>query len=304
MTQPNRAEALRDNRADSLARRPPGPSPPDSQPGQYVGRAKLIGAYLVEIKRVVEDPNQPRKTFPAESIDRLADSFRARGQLVPILARYEATMDLFVIVDGGRRFRAAKIAGLTDIAMVDVTKKPADEILEIQLVTNALREDVRPIEQALAYRQLMERRGYSLRQLGERLSVDHSSISKALALLDDLAPTVQAAVDAGEIGPAVAYEISRVKDRVEQVELAARAKAGDLPRDELRERIAKARPAGKGRGSKARSAKLPTSWIDRRPGGVKVTVEAKRGLGPMAIVEALRGALATAQDEAEVEPTG
>jgi len=298
MARPFQSEAMRGNMADSLARRPAIANAPMTagQAGQFSGRAKMVGACVIEMGRLVTDADQPRKTFTPESIEQLASSIKARGQLVPILARWSPDLDRYVIVDGERRYRASLAAGLASLAAVDVTNLDPGEILEVQLVTNALREDVLPIEQARAYRSLMEAKGYSQRELADRLNVDHSTITRALAMLNLPAP-IQAAVDAGEIRPQAAYELSRVADPTEQADLAERARAGDLGRDELRARVARpAKPKGRG----ASKPKLPTTRTFRPPGGLKVTVEGRKGFDILSLAEALRGALAIVEAEVGV----
>jgi ParB family chromosome partitioning protein len=93
-----------------------------------------------------------------------------------------------------------------------------DERLAIQLVENALREDLRPVEQARAYRSLMDARGWTMTDLAAELSVHQTSVSRALALLD-LPCTVQEQVEQGALPPATAYEISKA----EGTEIARRA---------------------------------------------------------------------------------
>ncbi len=291
MANPFRSDALKSNMAESLARRPAGPAVV-GQAGQFNGRAKLVGACVVEIGRLVPDADQPRKSFPAESIERLAESFKARGQLVPILARWSAPLDRYIIVDGERRYRAALVAGVSSLAAVDVTQADPAEILEVQLVINALREDVQPVEQARSYESLMKAKGYSQRQLADRLNVDHSTIARALAMLTLPAP-IQEAVDAGAIRPQAAYELSRVEDPAEQADLAERAKAGNLKREELRARVARtSKPKGRG----GKPAKVTERFI-RTATGPRVTVEWSRGLGPETIAAALRDALAVVEGE-------
>jgi len=306
MAKPFDSGALRGNMAESLARRPSIAlaTTPADQAGQFTGRAKLVGACTIEVGRLVADEDQPRKSFSSESIERLASSIRTRGQLVPILARWSPEIDRYVIVDGERRFRAAIQAGLANLAAVDVTHASAEDVLEIQLVTNALREDVQPVEQARSYRKLMEAKGYSQRQLAERLSVDHTTITRALAMLSLPGP-IQEAVDAGEIRPQTAYELSRVDDPSEQAELAERARAGDLKREELRQRVTKSPKGGKAGagGRNAKAAKLPSARTFRTASGIRITAERGRGVDPLALVEALREALGQAEAEvAAVSP--
>jgi ParB family chromosome partitioning protein len=224
---------------------------------------------------------RPPEEFAPEGLARLAASLRTKGQLAPIRVRWDEAAERYVIVCGERRWRAAEIAGLPSLSCV-VMEGPADpgELLALQLVENCVREDLRPIEQARAFRALVDRNAWTVRQLADELNISHVSVVRALALLDLPAP-VQDRVEVGDLPAATAYEISKVPDPAAQAELAREAVAGRLKRDEIRER---ARPKGRG-GSKV------TSRVLKTPGG-RVTVELKRGEGDRAIRETLAEALA------------
>ena len=111
---------------------------------------------------------------------------------------------------------------------------------------NCLREDLKPIEQAKAFRAILDSTGLSQRQLAERLQISHVNIVRSLALLD-LPESVQASVEQGELAPQTAYEISKLGDVGEQATLAREAVGGKLKRETIRERVATA-PRGEGRG--------------------------------------------------------
>ena len=137
---------------------------------KYQGCTRIKSALLIQVDRVAADPNQPRKEFEAESLRQLADSLKERGQLQPIRVRWDAAMERWVIIAGERRWRAAVQAGLLTITAVEAAKPlTADEILEEQLIENCVREDLKPIEQARAYKALIDSRGISQRQLAETL---------------------------------------------------------------------------------------------------------------------------------------
>jgi ParB family chromosome partitioning protein len=110
------------------------------------------------------------------------------------------------------------------------------ELLSIQLVENALREDLRPVEQARAYRQLMEANGWSAAGLAGELNVNPSTVARALALLDLPGP-VQEAVEQGDLPAQSAYEISKLPDPRMQAAVAAAAVQEDLPRTEIVELV-------------------------------------------------------------------
>ena len=223
--------------------RAPVPAPALSgRTDKYEGTTAIKGARSVPLAMIVADPNQPRKDFDDDALGRLARSLKDRGQLMPARVRWSEDTGRWVLVAGERRFRAAGIAGLTHLLCVEAQRPlSGDELLEEQLTENCVREDLKPVEQARAYRALMESRGMSQRQLAEHLHVAPSSVTEALALLSLPAP-IQADVDAGEIAAGTAYEISKVADPVRQETLATLAKGGRLKRSQARE-LARPKPA-------------------------------------------------------------
>lgn len=260
---------------------------------KYKGAARLKDAFAIELERLVSDPNQPRKEFDPEELDRLAASLKARGQLQPARVRYDGDSGLWVIIAGERRFRAARLAGLPTLVCVEAKGSlTPDEVLEDQLVENCVREDLKPIEQARAFKALLERRGGSYRQLAESLSISHQAVVRALALLD-LPADLQEKVDAGIVPPSSAAEVARLEDEADQRELLARVESGTMTRDEV-SRAVRARGArtvstkGRGGHSKGRSVPLVDDRPRRAPNGVRVRIEATPRHSIADIVSALR----------------
>jgi ParB family chromosome partitioning protein len=295
MSTPNASERLRSiagaNIAESIGRPPSGsgiaPNLSAARPAdqdRFTGLNRVKGAFRIPPDRIVPDPNQPRKEFDPEALEQLARSLQERGQLQPIRVRWDATMEQWVIIAGERRWRAAIQAGLPTVAAIEAAAPlTEDEILEEQLVENCIREDLKPVEQARAFKALMASRGLSQVQLAERLHIGQGTIAKALALLT-LPEPIQASVDSGAIAPNTAYELTKVTDPAEQAELAREAAAGRLKRDEVQER---ARARRKSRG--ARKERKVTSRVFRTTMG-KATVELRKGSGNEAILDVLREA--------------
>ncbi|HMB03274.1 MAG TPA: ParB/RepB/Spo0J family partition protein [Isosphaeraceae bacterium] len=288
----NDEEARRNRLASMTDNRPEVPATGSARPNQYQGRTQLREACSIRVDRITPDPNQPRTEFDQEAMERLAASLRERGQLQPIRVRWDEPLGLYVVVLGERRWRAARLAGLESLTCVVVAGEPtAEDLLEDQLVENALREDLKPVEQAKAYRALMTSRGLTQVQLAERLHIGQGTVAKALALLTLPGP-IQASVDAGEIGPDAAYQLTKVADSGEQAELAKEAAAGLLKRDELKERT-RTRRKGRGPGK-------PRKQIERvfkTTAGPKITVEHRRGLDMPTALAALREAVHTLETE-------
>jgi len=232
-----RLRAFTANIDDSTAPERAGASPAVTlapQGGRHQGVSRVKGALELPLDRLVADPAQPRREFEPESLERLARSLRTRGQLQPIRVRWDETLNQWMVVTGERRFRAAQLAGLATLACVE-TEQPLspDEVLEDQLTENCLRDDLLPMEQARAFRALMERRGWSQRQLAEHLAMAPSTVSRVVALLE-LPDDIQEDVEGGKITPDLAYEIGKEKDPDERARLTGEARAGRLSRDQAR----------------------------------------------------------------------
>jgi ParB family chromosome partitioning protein len=150
----------------------------------------------VPISSLGPNPSQPRHQFPAASLAELADSIRKRGVLQPVLVE-AAGEGRYVIVAGERRVRAAKLAGLDRVPVIVRSFSP-EERLEIALIENLQREDLTPIEEAKAFRQLMEASGQTQEQVAAKVGKDRTTVTNSLRLLK-LPGKMQDAVERGEL---------------------------------------------------------------------------------------------------------
>jgi len=253
---------------------------------------KVRDALLIPTDKIQRDDDQPREEFDEAALERLAESLRTRGQLQPIRVRWDEGRGAYLLVLGERRWRAATMAGIATMSCI-VHDGPVEspELLALQLVENALREDLKPVEQAKAYRRLMDAHGWSGNQLARELSVDQAAVSRTLALLS-LPATVQAQVEAGELAPRTAYEISKLPDPDAQVELADQAVASGITRDQVQATV-KARKLGKAKAEPGAKREY------KYPDGAKVTVTLPPGMaGTAAYLEMLRRAVKDTQAEA------
>lgn len=281
-------------RATTLGGRP-GAFPPGMDPGQAVGRpARLEGvrgdrsSAWIAIGRIVRDEAQPREEFDPETLERLAASLRSRGQLQPCRVRWDEGRGVYVLIAGERRWRAAQMAGLAELQCVIHEGEPsADELLGLQLVENALRDDLRPVEQARAYRRLLDARGWTMTELAAELHLHQTTVSRALDLLN-LASTVQERVEQGQLAPSSGAEIARLDSAEDQVAVAEAASEQGLGRDEVRELV----QAVKAR-RKPPAPKPDPVTLDL--GACTVQVRWKKADGPD-LVKALRQALKLAQE--------
>ena len=140
------------------------------------------GVREIEITRIQPNPNQPRTHFDEEALDELAQSIRERGLLQPILVRPEG--DNFQIVAGERRWRAAQRAQLHSIPAIVRTQIDEAETAELALIENIQREDLNAIEEAEAYRQLIDRYGHGQDDVGKLVHKSRSHVANLMRLLD------------------------------------------------------------------------------------------------------------------------
>jgi ParB family chromosome partitioning protein len=293
----NLAESMGANRVGRA-----GEAAASEKPDRLDGTERLRAAAMIELDRIVPDPDQPRKEFEEASIERLAASLEEHGQLQPIAVRWSESMSRYLIVSGERRWRASMRAGRSKIAAVIIEGERTDsQVLEMQLVENCLREDLQPIEQARAFRTLMDRNGWSALRLGRTIQMSESTIIKALALLT-LPAAVQERVESGELAPSVAYEVSRLDDPEAQRKVAARVVSEGLSRAETVEAVRRAASKPKAGGAKGGGAgkgkpKLPTTRVIRTEAGPRFTVEYRKGLDHSVMISAVEEMLAKLRAE-------
>lgn len=151
---------------------------------------------LVPVEKIIPNPNQPRRDFKADALQELASSIRVKGVIQPLIVR--ALPDgRYEIVAGERRWRAAQLAQLHDVPVV-VREFTDSEVIEVAIIENIQRADLNAIEEALAFRQLMDRFGHTQEKLAEALSKSRSHIANLLRLLS-LPDEVQSHVREGTL---------------------------------------------------------------------------------------------------------
>lgn len=198
---------------------------------------------LVPLDHIEANPEQPRKSFDAESIHELADSIRSKGVLQPILVE-ELAQGRYRIVAGERRYRASLEAGLSEVPVL-VRSFTVLERLEIALIENIQRRDLNPLEEAEAIRTLIESAGINQEEAARRLGMKRSSVANAVRLLR-LPEQVRHALVVEEITAGHARALLSIKDDTQLVQagelvvehglsvrvteaLAARVLSGDSP---------------------------------------------------------------------------
>ncbi|MBO4458259.1 MAG: ParB/RepB/Spo0J family partition protein [Butyrivibrio sp.] len=170
----------------------------------------------VNITKVEPNRNQPRKTFDEDSLLELAESIKQYGVINPLIVTDRT--DYYEIVGGERRWRAAKKAGLKEVPVIikDLTDH---EIAEIALIDNIQREDINPIEEALAYKRLIDEFGYTQDVVADKVSKSRVTITNSLRLLK-LCEKVRQMVSEGLLTTGHARALISVENEEEQISLA------------------------------------------------------------------------------------
>lgn len=138
----------------------------------------------VPIEFIEPNPDQPRRTFDADRLEELAASIREKGVIQPLIVRRHPRKDNhYEIVAGERRWRAAQIAQQHELPVI-IRDLSDTEVLEVAIIENIQRADLNPLEEALSYRQLMDRFGHTQEKLAEALSKSRSHIANQLRLLN------------------------------------------------------------------------------------------------------------------------
>ncbi len=179
---------------------------------------KESGEIFVKVSRIEPNHEQPRKDFKEEQLQELADSIRQYGVLQPLLVQKRG--DLYEIIAGERRWRAAKMAGIKEIPVV-IREYGKQQAMEIALIENVQREDLNPIEEAIAYQRLMQEFHLKQEEIAERVSKNRSTITNSMRLLN-LVPEVQQMLVEGLISSGHARSLLALSDPEQQILLAER----------------------------------------------------------------------------------
>jgi ParB family chromosome partitioning protein len=161
-------------------------------PQRAAGSAAVVD---VPLARIVPNPHQPRRHMDEAGLEELAASIREHGVLQPVLVT--ETLDGYQLIAGERRVRASRLAGLERIPALVRQLADRDQ-LEVALVENVQRADLDPIDEALAYRQLIDEFGLTQERVAERVGKARATVANTLRLLD-LHPDIQAAISDGRL---------------------------------------------------------------------------------------------------------
>ncbi|MGM0673788.1 MAG: ParB/RepB/Spo0J family partition protein [Spirochaetota bacterium] len=225
---------------------------------------------LVPLSQLKPNPEQPRKQFSEEHLAELTASVQEKGVIQPILAE-ESEEGGYLIIAGERRFRAAQRAGLGEVPVLP-RQFSREEKLEIALIENLQREDLNPIDEAEAFRGLMEGAGLTQEELAQRLGLNRSTVANGLRLLR-LSDELKQDIAEGRLSAGHARAILSVSEEEGRKELVERIRSEGLSVRQAEEAAAK-RSAGRSgaggqekRGGNARSGDGATDASDDASGG-------------------------------------
>ncbi|SCY25073.1 chromosome partitioning protein, ParB family [Lachnospiraceae bacterium XBB2008] len=175
--------------------------------------------HIVKITQVEPNKDQPRKTFSEDELQELSDSIKQVGLINPIIVQdRKSDKDHYMIIAGERRWRASRMAGLTEIPIV-IRHYTEKEIVEISLIDNLQRTDLNPIEEALTYKKLLDDFGMKQDEVAERVSKSRSAVTNSVRLLK-LCENVQQMIIDELISEGAARALIGVEDPDKQYELA------------------------------------------------------------------------------------
>lgn len=199
-----------------------------SQKGLGKGLGALLGDFteepleknayqLLPIYKVEPNPEQPRQDFDEEELQALADSITVHGIIQPLTVR-EMPNGYYQIIAGERRWRAARMANLSDVPAV-IIEADDKKAMELALIENLQRQDLNPLEEALGYQTLMNEYGLTQEEAAGRVGKSRPAVANALRLLG-LCPEVQERVRKGELSAGHARAILQLKSEKKQQEAA------------------------------------------------------------------------------------
>ena len=200
------------------------------------------GEIEIDVDKLLPNPHQPRTEFDKEALQELADSIKENGVIQPVLVE-KADGDNYYIIAGERRTRAAKLAGLTKIP-VRVQSFSEEKKLEVALIENIQREDLNALEEALAYRKLMDMCGITQDEVARRVGKNRTTVTNALRLLK-LPENMQTSLANDEITAGHARALLSVTNPADQRILFARILGQDLSVRETERQAAELNGGGK-----------------------------------------------------------
>jgi ParB family transcriptional regulator, chromosome partitioning protein len=202
------------------AAQPAAPSHPAPHPAAPVPETNV---QTLPIEHLAPNPNQPRREFDQTALMELAQSIERDGVIQPIIVRRTGP-GAYQIIAGERRWRAAKSAGLNQVPVI-VRTADDNQVLELAIVENIQREDLNPIELAIAFQRMATELGMSHEQIGQRTGKDRVTITNAVRLLQ-LPEPIRQLIASKQLSPGHARALLKLPDEALQIDIANKCIAG------------------------------------------------------------------------------
>ncbi|MDR1587721.1 MAG: ParB/RepB/Spo0J family partition protein [Treponema sp.] len=221
------------------------------QEGGAAGKGGTSAGAVIRLSpdKLRPNPNQPRKNFDEAELRELADSIRDYGIIQPVIAA-DAKDGTYIIIAGERRTRAARLAGLDEVPAI-LREYTDEKRMEVSLIENIHRANLNPIEEASAYKNLMDFSQLSQDEVASRVGKNRSTVANALRLLK-LPAVMQKSVEAGEISPGHARALLSVDGKTAQEKLYKEILSSEISVRETERRAAALNGSGAEGGAKGR----------------------------------------------------
>ncbi len=238
--------------------------------GALIPRGTASALADIDVNSISPNPKQPRTVMDEAALAELADSIRRHGILQPLIVTRSGSA--YTLVAGERRWRAAKLAGLATVPVLVKDTSP-QQLLEVALVENIQRQDLGPLEEAAAYKQLIEELGLTQEEAAQRVGKSRSTVANSLRLLN-LLPEAKDALEQGLITEGHARTLLSLATPEEQRALLQAMVSGSFTVRAAEESARRASPRQKARAAKdVETAELE----DRLREALRTKVELHRG---------------------------
>lgn len=235
----------------------------------------------IHVDHILPNRYQPRRGFPEEELTKLAESVKRTGLLQPVIVRRKGD-GLYELVAGERRWRAAKMVGLSNIP-ASIRNCTDEQAMVVALVENLQRNDLNPMETAQAYNRMLREFGMTQDEVAHQVGKDRSSVANFVRLVG-LPTEIQQMIETGSLSAGHAKALLGLDKAVDQIRLARRIVAGQLSvrqAEKMVETEAKKRKSGNGRIERKPYGELEGK-IQRRL-GTKITIQKRRRGGKIII---------------------
>lgn len=227
----------------------------------------------IPLDQIRFNPFQPRKIFQQKALEELASSIAEHGVIQPVICTREG--DAYRLVVGERRCRASRLAGLTSVPVI-LEEMTESKLLQVALIENLQREDLDPIETALAYSHLLREHNLTQEELAQKVGKSRPAITNALRLLS-LPDVIRRSVQEGEISAGHARAILSLDKERQQIEVWNRVRRDDLSVRQTEDLIRSLRDGASSRSGQRPRCELSPDWREiqdhlTRQWGVSVTI--------------------------------